>query len=262
VYYTRSSDAEIFPFLLMPARLHALIPAAGSGVRIGGSVPKQYQPIAGRPMLYHAIAVLAGSPDISDIFVVLAVGDERYAGCGAGEFGNRVVPLFCGGKERRDSVYNGLVAMAGAADEDDWVLVHDAARPLLPHDALARLIAEAGGDAVGGLLAIPVADTLKRAAGGNGAQTSIDARDGIRVAATEHRDGLWQAQTPQMFRYGLLLAALGSEGTDEVTDEAGAIERMGLSPRLVLGAAGNFKITWPDDIVIAEAILTKRKGWP
>ena len=240
----------------MPARLHALIPAAGSGVRIGGTVPKQYQMIAGKPMLVHAIAALAGTPEIANIFVVLAEGDERYAGCGAADFGDRVVPLFCGGRERRDSVRNGLVAMAGAADEDDWVLVHDAARPLLPQEALARLIAEAGGDAVGGLLAITVADTLKRSDGGDGTRT------GARVAATERREGLWQAQTPQMFRYGVLLTALGSARLDGVTDEAAAIERMGLSPRLVLGAASNFKITWPDDFAVAEAILTKRKGGP
>ncbi len=149
VYYTRSPDANSFHAhapLLMPARLYALIPAAGSGVRVGGGVPKQYLPLAGRTMLYYAIAVLARAPEIANVFVVLAEGDERFAGCGAAEFGDRVTPLYCGGKERRDSVYNGLVAMAGAVDADDWVLVHDAARPLLPAAALSRLIAEAGSD--------------------------------------------------------------------------------------------------------------------
>ena len=232
-----------------PARLHALIPAAGSGIRIGGGMPKQYHPLNGKPMLYHSIATLARSPDVTNVFVVLAAGDVHYGNCGAAEFGGKVVPLYCGGIERRDSVYNGLVAMAGAVDEDDWVLVHDAARPLLQLDALERLITEAGRDEVGGLLAIPVADTLKRAGG-----------DGLRVVATENRAGLWQAQTPQMFRYGILLAALGSAGAAGVTDEAGAIERMGLAPRLVLGASSNLKVTWPDDIAIAEALLQKRIG--
>ena len=231
----------------MPARLHALIPAAGSGIRIGLNLPKQYHPLAGKPMLVHAIAALAREPAIDNVFVVLAPDDARYAECGAAEFGDKVLPLYCGGKERRDSVYNGLVAMAGTADEDDWVLVHDAARPLLPRDALARLIAEAGADPVGGLLALPVSDTLKRA----------DDEEVAHVAATEPRAGLWQAQTPQMFRYGVLLAALGKQGAANVTDEAAAIERLGLAPRLVRGSALNLKITWPDDIVIAEALLAR-----
>jgi 2-C-methyl-D-erythritol 4-phosphate cytidylyltransferase len=234
----------------MPARLHALIPAAGSGTRVGGDIPKQYQLIRGKTMLYHVLAVFARAPKIDDIFVVLSEGDDHFAGCGAGEFGDKVRPLYCGGRQRRDSVYNGLVAMAGAVDEDDWVLVHDAARPLLPMEALDRLIAQTGDDKVGGLLAIPVADTLKRAhieGAGRG--------EPIRVAATERRERMWQAQTPQMFRYGILLAALATAGTEGITDEASAIERMGLSPRLVLGASRNIKLTWPDDLVIAEALL-------
>jgi 2-C-methyl-D-erythritol 4-phosphate cytidylyltransferase len=256
VYYTRSPDANSFPAqspFLMPVRLHALIPAAGSGIRAGGDIPKQYRLVAGKPILYYAIGVLARAPEIANVFVVLAAGDERFAQCGTADFGDKVTPLFCGGNERRDSVYNGLVAMAGAVDEDDWVLVHDAARPLLPADALSRLIAEAGSDEVGGLLAIPVADTLKRAhiegAGRN---------DPVRVATTERRERMWQAQTPQMFRYGVLLAALGSAGAAGLTDEASAIERMGLSPRLVLGASRNIKLTWPDDLVIAEALLARQ----
>jgi 2-C-methyl-D-erythritol 4-phosphate cytidylyltransferase len=235
----------------MPARLHALIPAAGSGTRIGGDTPKQYQLIRGKTMLYHTLSVFARAPKIDNIFVVLTVGDDHYASCGADEFGDKVQPLYCGGQQRRDSVYNGLVAMAGAVDEDDWVLVHDAARPLLPLEALDRLIAETGDDKVGGLLAIPVADTLKRAhiegAGRN---------EPVRVATTERRERMWQAQTPQMFRYGVLLAALASAGSDGITDEASAVERMGLSPRLVLGASRNIKLTWPDDLVVAAALLS------
>jgi 2-C-methyl-D-erythritol 4-phosphate cytidylyltransferase len=235
----------------MPARLHALIPAAGSGFRVGGEVPKQYLPIAGKPMLYYAIAILARAPEIANVFVVLAEGDQRFAQCGAAEFGDKVTPLYCGGKERRDSVYNGLIAMAGAVDEDDWVLVHDAARPLLPAEALARLIGQAGSDDVGGLLALPVADTLKRAHIEGGARN-----DPVRVATTERRERMWQAQTPQMFRYGVLLAALASPGAAGATDEASAIERIGMAPRLVLGSSRNIKLTWPDDLVIAEALLS------
>jgi 2-C-methyl-D-erythritol 4-phosphate cytidylyltransferase len=243
---------QIFdPGSAMPARLHALIPAAGSGTRIGGDVPKQYQRIRGRTMLYHTLAVFAHAPQIDDIFVVLTAGDEHYASCGADEFGDKVQPLYCGGQQRRDSVYNGLVAMAGAVDEDDWVLVHDAARPLLPAEVLDRLIWETSNDNVGGLLAIPVADTLKRAhieGAGRG--------EPVRVATTERRERMWQAQTPQMFRYGVLIAALATAGAEGITDEASAVERMGLSPRLVLGASRNIKLTWPDDLVIAEALLT------
>lgn len=238
----------------MPARLHALIPAAGSGLRVGGEIPKQYRLIAGKPVLVHAISALARSPEISNVFVVLAEGDERFARCGIAEFAGKLIPLYCGGKERRDTVYNGLVAMAGAVDADDWVLVHDAARPLLPAEALSRLIAEVGNDDVGGLLAMPVADTLKRAhieGGGRG--------DPVRVATTERRERMWQAQTPQMFRYGVLVAALANAGSG-VTDESGAVERMGLAPKLVLGATRNIKLTWPDDLVIAEALLAEQAG--
>jgi 2-C-methyl-D-erythritol 4-phosphate cytidylyltransferase len=234
----------------MPVRLHALIPAAGAGVRIDSDLPKQYHLLAGKPVLVHAIAALARSMAIADVFVVLAPGDERFAQCGAEQFGERVLPLYCGGRSRRDSVYNGLVAMAGAVDEDDWVLVHDAARPLLPVDALARLIDEAGGDEVGGLLAMPVTDTIKRAG-------QADTQSGVRVAATEQRAGLWQAQTPQMFRYGVLLSALRNTAAADITDEASAVELMGLAPRLVQGSATNIKITWPGDIVIAEALLAQ-----
>ncbi len=241
----------------MTARLHALIPAAGSGVRLGLDVPKQYHLIAGKAMLYHAIAALARAPQIANVFVVLASGDERYADCGAHEFGDRVVPLFCGGVQRGDSVHNGLVAMAGAVDADDWVLVHDAARPLLPADALHRLIKELADDEVGGLLAIPVTDTLKRA---QGELASKIGGHEIRAATTEPRAGLWQAQTPQMFRYGVLLSALRNSATADVTDESSAIERMGLAPRLVMGSATNLKVTWPDDIAIAEALFARHGG--
>jgi 2-C-methyl-D-erythritol 4-phosphate cytidylyltransferase len=156
--------------------------------------------------------------------------------------------LYCGGATRAASVYNGLIAARDAIAGDDWVLVHDAARPCLTAAALDRLIAEIGDDEVGGLLAVPVADTLKRRD-----------RDG-RVSATEARESLWQAQTPQMFRYELLVEALRRAGPATVTDEAAAIERMGLKPKLVMGEARNFKVTRSEDLELAELVLREKPG--
>ncbi|MCZ7564556.1 MAG: 2-C-methyl-D-erythritol 4-phosphate cytidylyltransferase [Burkholderiales bacterium] len=225
----------------MTARLFGLIPAAGAGVRFRGDTPKQYTPIAGQPMLVHAARALASHPAVELVFVVLAVDDRRFAELDWSALGERVAPLFCGGPRRRDSVMNGLVAMADAANPDDWVLVHDAARPCLEAATLARMIDALAGDEVGGILAVPVADTLKRTA------------DGARIARTEPRDGLWQAQTPQMFRHGVLMRALGATG--EVTDESAAVEALGLRPRLVHGSARNLKVTYPEDVAVAEALL-------
>src|SRR5262249_9513503 len=155
-----------------------------------------------------------------------------------GELEGKVSPLFCGGATRRDSVHNGLVAMMGALDAQDWVLVHDAARPCLPAANLQELIRETANDAVGGILALPVSDTMKKAA--------KDEAGVQRVAGTEDRAQLWQAQTPQMFRAGLLLRAL-REAKGAVTDEASAVEGLGLRPRLVAGSRENLKVTWPED---------------
>src|SRR3990170_522631 len=147
----------------MTTRLFGLIPAAGSGARFGADTPKQYAEIAGRPMLFRAVSALAAHPSIEVVFVVLAVDDQRFARLDWSAFGNRIAPLYCGGPSRRDSVLNGLIAMAATVDPDDWVLVHDAARPCLEEAALGRLIETLAQDAVGGILAVPVADTLKRA---------------------------------------------------------------------------------------------------
>jgi 2-C-methyl-D-erythritol 4-phosphate cytidylyltransferase len=225
----------------MTARLFGLIPAAGSGARFGAAVPKQYVEIAGHPMLVHAVRALAAHPDIEVVFVVLAIDDQRFAKIDWTAFGSRVAPLYCGGPTRRASVHNGLIATADTIDPDDWVLVHDAARPCLDPEALARLIDTVAGDSVGGILAVPVADTLKRAG------------DDGRVAGTEPRAGLWQAQTPQMFRHGVLLQALGAAG--EVTDEAAAVESIGLAPRLVTGSTRNLKVTFPEEVAVAAALL-------
>jgi len=227
----------------MAARLFGLIPAAGSGARFGADTPKQYADIGGRPMLFHAVRALAAHPAIEMVFVVLAVDDRRYAAIDWSPIGARVAPLYCGGPTRRASVHNGLIGIGGAVDPDDWMLVHDAARPCLDKETLGRLIATLEGDPVGGILAVPVADTLKRA----------DA-DG-RILRTEPREGLWQAQTPQMFRHGVLVQALGAAG--EVTDEAAAVEALGLAPRLVSGSARNLKVTYPAEVTVAAALIAE-----
>jgi 2-C-methyl-D-erythritol 4-phosphate cytidylyltransferase len=221
----------------------ALVPAAGTGARIGAEVPKQYLEVGGQPLLYHAVRQLASHPMIQRVLVVLAPGDRRFSGIRWDGIDDRIEPLFCGGAERCATVFNGLMAARDVLDGDDWVIVHDAARPCLSAAALQRLIAEVGDDEAGGLLALPVADTLKRA---NGEE---------RIATTVPRESLWQAQTPQMFRYGLLIEALRRTAKEHVTDEAGAIERIGLKPRLVMGEARNLKITYPEDLHLARLIL-------
>ncbi len=227
---------------------HALIPAAGAGTRFLGETPKQYLTLAGRPMLWHAVSALCVKP-IENVFVVLAPGDEQFKGIDWGGLGERIEPLYCGGESRRDSVYNGMVAAMAVVESNDWMLVHDAARPCLPSADLARLIAETQADLVGGVLALPVADTVKRVA--------KDEAGAQRIAGTEDRSQLWLAQTPQMFRCGVLMQALKS-ATTSVTDEAAAVEQMGLRPRMTLGSRENIKVTFPEDLSIAEAILARR----
>lgn len=223
---------------------YALIPAAGGGSRMGGDCPKQYLPIAGRPLIWHALKALADVPAIERVFVVLAPDDTLWDGFDWSELAGRLTVLRCGGATRAASVTAGLRAMQECVAADDWVLVHDAARCCLTPAHVEKLIAECGTDPVGGLLAAPVADTLKRAA------------DGQRVAVTVAREGLWQAQTPQMFRHGMLLEALAS--APMVTDEASAIEALGLQPKLVAADATNLKVTYPLDLRLAAWILANR----
>jgi len=225
------------------ARYFALIPAAGAGSRMGGELPKQYLEIGGKPLLYYAVRRLVMHPRIEQVFVVLAPGDQRYSRIDWAAFAGKIEPLYCGGETRAASVFNGLLAANDAIDAADWVLVHDAARPCLGEAELDRLITELGEDATGGLLAVPVADTLKRAG-----------REG-RVMRTESREELWQAQTPQMFRCRLLVEALSRSGPTVITDEAGAVENLGLLPKLVMGDARNLKVTYPQDLELAELIL-------
>jgi 2-C-methyl-D-erythritol 4-phosphate cytidylyltransferase len=217
---------------------------------MGIAAPKQYLELARRPLLYHAVQALADHRRIERVFVVLAPGDGRFERLDRRALGPKVEPLYCGGKTRAASVFNGLLAARDAIAASDWVLVHDAARPCLGREELDRLIGELEEDDTGGLLAVPVADTVKRAN-----------RDS-RVANTEARDNLWLAQTPQMFRYRLLIEALRAADPAVVTDEAGAIEGLGLKPRLVMGAATNIKVTFPEDVALAELILSSREAAP
>lgn len=226
-------------------RHYAIVPAAGSGSRFGAEKPKQYLDLLGRPLIFHTLAALTACPDIERVWVVLAPDDPWWPRYDWSELGPKLETVRCGGATRAESVGNGLQAAAMVAADDDWILVHDAARPCLSAVMLDALFAELADDPVGGILAVPVADTLKRADGEQ------------RVAATEPRDGLWQAQTPQMFRYGQLEKALKNEKS--VTDEAGAIESLGLKPKLVRADSTNLKVTYPADLALAAMILRARK---
>ena len=210
---------------------------------MAGVLPKQYHEIAGRPLLHYSIACLCAHPAIEQVFVVLAQGDVHFARYDWQACAPKLEPLYCGGETRAASVFNGLLAVHDALAATDWVLVHDAARPCLARATLDRLIAEASDDDAGGLLAVPVTDTLKRANGSG------------RVAHTEPREQLWRAQTPQMFRYRLLLEALRAMDHRLATDEARAMENLGFRPKLVQGDATNIKVTYPEDFALAELIL-------
>lgn len=226
------------------SRHFALVPAAGSGARFGAETPKQYLPLAGRPLIYHTLAALCRCARIEAVWVVLSPGDEWWSDGDWSDLDDKLRVVRCGGTTRAESVTNGLGALADSLTPDDWVLVHDAARPCLSQPMLDALFDGLAHDPVGGLLAVPVADTLKRA----------DAN--CRVVATEPREGLWQAQTPQMFRFGLLYESLRTAGA--VTDEAGAIEAAGYSPRLIRSDVTNLKVTFPGDLGLAELILNGR----
>jgi 2-C-methyl-D-erythritol 4-phosphate cytidylyltransferase len=232
------------------ARCFALVPCAGVGLRAAVGGPKQYALLAGQTVVAHTLAALAAVPRLAATLVVLAPQDGVF---------HRHAPLFigpkawvarCGGDTRAASVAAGLLALrAQGARDDDWVLVHDAARCLLQPQWVDRLIDACWPDAVGGLLVLPVADTLKRA----------DAQTG-RVSATVPRAGMYLAQTPQMFRLGLLHRALANAqaaGRD-ITDEASAVEALGLAPLLVPGDSENLKLTWPADFALALRLLETR----
>jgi len=228
---------------MISSRHFALIPAAGIGARMGTQQPKQYLRIAGKPMLLHALDTFAASPAIAHVFAVVDAEDgyvEEVLSA-APHLAGRVTVLWNGGATRHESVLNGLHAMRAQVGDDDWVLVHDAARPGLTAALIDKLAQSLRGDAVGGLLALPVVDTMKRSGMND------------RVEATVPRARLWAAQTPQMFRYALLRRAL--EQAVNVTDEASAVEALGLQPKLVEGSPRNFKVTMPHDAALAELYL-------
>ncbi len=231
----------------MPTSYFALIPAAGSGSRMGAAIPKQYLPLLGRTILQHTVAAFVNSPLITKTFLVVSSNDEHIEHLFP-TMPARLEILRCGGATRAASVANGLQAINSQVAIDDWVMVHDAARPGLHAALISKLIQEIGDDAVGGLLALPVVDTVKRA--------TINSAQQAQVAQTLDRNALWLAQTPQMFRFGLLRQALQAFGTHlDVTDEASAIEMLGHAPRLVVGHPCNLKVTVADDVAIAEMYL-------
>ena len=225
---------------------YALVPAAGGGTRMGGDLPKQYLPLAGQPLLWHALNTLSAVTQIKKVFVVLAPDDNHWDRFDWSSMDSKLSTLRCGGETRAASVSNGLRAIADQVLGNDWILVQDAARACLSGEQVEALLRAVGEDAVGGILAVPVADTLKQ---GNA--------DG-RIDRTVPRDALWQAQTPQMFRHAMLLSALSATG--DVTDEASAIEALGHRPLLVAADASNLKVTWPQDMRLAELILKQRKA--
>ncbi|WP_410499121.1 2-C-methyl-D-erythritol 4-phosphate cytidylyltransferase [Chitinibacter sp. S2-10] len=272
----------------------ALVPAAGSGSRMASATPKQYLDLLGQPLIAHTLRALLGAQQVDQVIVVISPEDEWWGSYDwlelLGDL-TRLQVLRVGGASRAESVMNGLAAMVEippnpplskggiggvdsgshasvasdlvppfiegglggisaigeiAANEDCWVLVHDAARPCLSSAQVNEMITRLEYDAVGGILAVPVADTLKIAAAEQ------------RIARTTPRDGLWQAQTPQMFRHSELLAALQDALPDhvlEITDEASALERLGQSPKLIMGSPWNLKVTYPQDLVLAGLLL-------
>ena len=225
------------------SRFIALIPAAGVGERFGAGKPKQYVEIAGKTVLQHTLEIFLHHAEIDGVVVVLSPYDAFFPTL----LHDKLTVLRCGGATRAESVRNGLQALLeqGLADEADVILVHDAARCCLPQAALSRLLHEAGERAEGGILAIPVADTLKRAASTG------------QIEATVARAGLWQAQTPQLFRAGLLQQALSVSDLSVVTDEASAVEQLGIQPCLVLGDIRNLKLTLPQDEELVRLLLEK-----
>jgi 2-C-methyl-D-erythritol 4-phosphate cytidylyltransferase len=225
------------------AFFHVIIPAAGTGNRMASVLPKQYVALAGKPMISHTIQVFFNHPRIASIHLALSSDDDFWRSLPL-EPTSKLKLHYTGGESRSETVLNTLQAINVA--EDDWILVHDAARPGLTHQLLDSLLNALENDAVGGLLALPLADTLKQADAAN------------RVEKTIPRADLWQAQTPQMFRYGLLKKAL-ENFNGKSTDEAEAIEALGLQPKLVQGALRNLKVTYPQDLAFLEAFFNKEK---
>lgn len=230
-------------------RFHVVIPCAGTGSRAGVDIPKQYAPLAGVPMVLHTLKAFAAVPGLGHAMLVVSPQDSLMAQL----LTDHPQPAFtltpCGGATRAQSVLGGLRSLQEqGVDPTDWVLVHDAARCLITPRLIQALLAACANDSVGGLLALPLPDTLK---------ASVDGR----VSATLNRSDKWLAQTPQMFRLGSLAQAL-EQPSEDITDEASAMEAKGFAPMLIEGASFNFKVTYPQDWALAEAVLNDRKQRP
>ena len=231
------------PELAIQPRYWAVVPAAGAGSRMAADRPKQYLPLAGRSVIEHSLDRLLNHLQISGAVVAISRGDGYWAALGYRH--EKSLRLAMGGTERCHSVLNALAVLGEQAADTDWVLVHDAARPCLRSEDVDRLIVRCKGHPVGGILAVPVKDTIKKAGPGG------------EISETVDRATLWHAQTPQMFRLGDLRSAL-EQALDAqvlVTDEASALERLGRKPLLVEGHADNIKITRPEDLALAEFYL-------
>jgi 2-C-methyl-D-erythritol 4-phosphate cytidylyltransferase len=223
-------------------KVFALVLAAGQGTRIGDAVPKQYIPIAGKPMMFHSIEALAAVARVERLFVVLAPLDRHWGQHDWSALPEKIEATFSGGARRAESVLNTLKLLEDRVAKSDWILVHDAARPCIPTELVEQFLDEVGDDPVGGLLALPLADALKRG------------DENQRVSETIPRTDLWRAQTPQMFRYELLRRGL--EKKPAAADESEAVESIGFSaPRLVQGESTNIKVTFAEDLQVAEMIL-------
>jgi 2-C-methyl-D-erythritol 4-phosphate cytidylyltransferase len=231
------------------ARIFAIVPAAGTGTRMGDALPKQYLPLNGKPMIMHTLSAIARVARIDTIVVVISADDPYWDATlelADESLQSRVQVFRVGGKTRAESVLNGLDAVASVYTANDWALVHDAARPCVRTELIEQFLDELVDEPIGGLLALPVADTLKR----SGADQ--------RVEATVARQDLWRAQTPQMFRYQLLRDAILA--CPNATDEAQAVELKGLAPRLVIGESANLKVTYATDLQIAKILLSENRS--
>lgn len=225
-----------------------MVPAAGGGTRLGADRPKPYVLLRNRPILLHTLDRLGSYPSLRGLLVGIAPDDAYWATLDA--HAPKLLGDYKGGVHRAQTVLNGLQALAPYAAPNDWVLVHDAARPCLRHADIDKLLAAVAGHADGGLLGVPLSDTLKRA----------DHKGA--VAETVKRDGLWRALTPQVFPFAALRTALQAalRAGVEITDEASAMEYTGAHPRLVLGHADNIKITLPGDLALAELYLREQEN--
>ena len=231
----------------MTQRFFAVVPAAGVGSRFGSQIPKQYTEIAGQTVLLHTVQLLLANETLAGVAVVLSPDDGYFKDLDLPAWAQteRLHVLYCGGDSRAESVRNGINALMAQqrVQNEDWVLVHDAARCCLPQAALQRLLAAAEGDCNGAILALPVADTLKKQAFTG------------RIDHTVDRTGLWQAQTPQMFRAAALQAALTQVDLQHITDEASAMEAQGVFAHLVQGDVRNLKLTLAQDATLVELLL-------